>query len=324
MYSSNGFHAWSTSPVPASVMFSVVITPRKLPGSFLPCSRCRPPRQVEPVQYGYATRSMPGITDIGRNARDVEVDSATSALPTSASAYEPSARASQRVSVVAVPSTRTKFGVSAVDAADANRAPLRAFHSSTRAWYRLVAPYAMVCVCGAVSTRATSVAGSRGTSIGSPVVLSATSTNPASSSTSVNGPSSRPNRDTIHSRRSRAVGGGGGSRYMRHSPFAASRKGTASARFKRRYHVWLRGVLETPSTRLVPLGNAYASHATHGSFSSAPPKCPVSRWNEHVRSMPVQPRPGGSQSYGKPVALALHVEQSPPHTPHASYARPDP
>ena len=180
----------------------------------------------------------------------------------------------------------------------------------------------MVCVCVCVTTRATSVAGSSGASNVTPVAPSVTSTNPVSSSFSVNGPSSRPNSDTIHSRRSRAVGGGGGSRYMRHSPFAASRKGSASARFKRRYQVWSRGVFETPSANAVPLGNA--GQLTHGSSSSTPPWCPAVRWNEHVRSIFVHPKPGGSQSYGKPVCVALHVEQSPPHTPHASKTRPEP
>ena len=55
MYSSSGFQAWFESPVPASVMFSDVIIPRKFPGSFRPCVRCVLPRQVAPVQYGYAT-----------------------------------------------------------------------------------------------------------------------------------------------------------------------------------------------------------------------------------------------------------------------------
>ena len=135
MYSSSGFHAWSTSPFPASVTFSVVITPRKLAGSFLPCSRWRPPRQVEPVQYGYATRSMPGIAASGMNARlDVSTSAFASVAPSaSAGTYDPSSRASQRASVVANPSTFTRLAVSARVAADANRAPWRAFHSSTRA-----------------------------------------------------------------------------------------------------------------------------------------------------------------------------------------------
>mmetsp|Transcript_8424 Transcript_8424/g.31457 ORF Transcript_8424/g.31457 Transcript_8424/m.31457 type:complete len:266 (+) Transcript_8424:1290-2087(+) len=174
MYSSSGFQAWFESPVPASVMFSDVIIPRKFPGSFRPCVRCVLPRQVAPVQYGYATRSMPGMTAMGRKATAFDV--AVLALvpvaydPPSTEAYVPlSASAAQWVSFVANPSTLTTFICSVPTALDTNRPAMRVRQLSTRVWYLLVAPYTTVCVCAERVTLPTSVAGNSGTATETPV-----------------------------------------------------------------------------------------------------------------------------------------------------------